>query len=480
MRAFYVGVVFAYLAVLVGVGIMFSRRVRTQEDFAVAGRRLTVPVLVLTLIATWIGSGSLFGGAGLAYRSGITQLYGAAGAWIGIVLLVFIAPRVRRFAQFTVPDILEARYNSAARVLATMVTVIAYTTIVSYQFRGGGKVLNLVAGIEPMTGMMLTAAFVITYTALAGMLSVAHTDVVNGSILCVGILVALVVMVVMLGGPGGVAERVPAHMFSLTAPGAVGLKGGLELFFPTLFLILGEANMYQKFFSSKSAGGARRAVVWWILGIVVVETGIALLAITGRAMYPGIDSESVIPYVTVHGVSPVIGGLLLAAMVAVIVSTADSFLLTPSTNIVRDIYKRFVNPGADDRTMLRMSRAVVVMLGLVAFAQVGFFPSILSAAYAAYTMYGAGITPALLAAFFWRRATTPGGVASISSGMAVTLAWKVWENRIGALPYGFDAQFPAIATSVLTLIVVSLLTRPDEKWKPFAAAAVVQSDAGAR
>ncbi len=471
MRAFHLGVVFAYLAVLIGVGVMYSRRIKTQEDFAVAGRSLGTPVLVLTLIATWIGSGSLFGGAGLAYRSGISELYISFGAWAGLLVLYVIAPRARRFAQFTVPDILEARYNTTARVLGTVVMVIAYTTIVSYQFRGGAKVLNLIAGIEPIWGMVLTATFVIAYTALAGMLSVAHTDVVNGTILSVGVIAALVVCVVKLGGPAAMVERLPDHAFSFTAPGAVGLKAGLELFFPSMFLILGEANMYQKFFSARTERGARNAVVWWLLGIVVVETAITLLAIAGRAMYPDIDSESVIPHVTVHGLNAVFGGLLVAAMVAVIVSTADSFLLTPSTSIVRDIYKRFYRPDATDAQLVRASRIVVVVLGLVAFAQVGFFPNILRAAYAAYTMYGAGITPAILAAFFWKRATAAGGVASIVVGMGLTVAWKIWEARLDRLPLGLDAQFPAIAASILTLVVVSLLTPADERWKRMEGAA---------
>jgi SSS family solute:Na+ symporter/sodium/proline symporter len=468
VKAYYVGVVFAYLALLVAVGVWYSRRVRTQEDFAVAGRGLGLPVMVLTLIATWIGSGSLFGGAGLAYCVGIPQLWNSAGAWVGLLLVYFIAPRARRFAQFTVPDILEARYNAAARVLGTLVTVIAYTTIVSYQFRGGGKVLNLVAGIEPATGVALTAMFVIAYTALAGMLSVAHTDVVNGSILSLGVLITLGVMVVKAGGPADVAARLPDPMTCADYPAGLAARQAAELFLPTMFLILGEANMYQKFFSARSEHIARRAVVGWLIGIVVVETALSLLAISGRAMFPGIDRESVIPYVAVNGVHWVVGGLLVAAMVAVIVSTADSFLLTPSTNIVRDIYRRFLRPQADERHTLLISRLVVLVLGVFAFVQVEFFPNILSAAYAAYTMYGAGITPAILAAFFWRRATTAGGVASIVVGMVVTAGWKIAQRVSGQLPYGLDAQFPAIAASVATLVVVSLLTREEEKWKRLA------------
>src|ERR687892_1411858 len=164
----------AYLAILGVVGYLWSRRVETGDDFLVAGRSLPAHVLVFTLLSTWIGSGSLFAGAGLGYRVGFPALWQSAGAWLGIAIIFFIAPRVRRIAQYTVPDILELRYGPAARVLGTCTIVLAYTTIAAYQFRGGGRLLNLVAGLDPRTGALITAAFCIAYTSLAGMLSVAY------------------------------------------------------------------------------------------------------------------------------------------------------------------------------------------------------------------------------------------------------------------------------------------------------------------
>ena len=137
-------------------------------------------MLVFTLLATWIGSGSLFGGAGLGYRAGFPALWQSAGAWVGIALVFFLAHRVRRIAKYTMPDILELRYGPTARVLGTIVVVIAYTTIAAYQFRGGGRLLNLVAGIDMTQGALITMAFCVVYTALAGMLSVAYLDVGNG------------------------------------------------------------------------------------------------------------------------------------------------------------------------------------------------------------------------------------------------------------------------------------------------------------
>src|SRR5690625_6258706 len=115
----------------------------------------------------------------------------SAGAWIGIVSVFFLAARVRRIAQYTVPDILELRYNKWARILGTVVIVIAYTTIVGYQFKGGGFVLNIVAGIPEWQGVLLTAGFIILFTAFAGMLSIVSVDIINGTVITLAVIVAV-------------------------------------------------------------------------------------------------------------------------------------------------------------------------------------------------------------------------------------------------------------------------------------------------
>src|ERR687891_1349873 len=198
----YLAAIVVYLTILGAVGFWRSRSLRTSDDFLVAGRSLPAHVLVFTLLSTWIGSGSLFGGAGLGYRAGFPALWQSAGAWVGIAAVYFLAHRVRRIAKFTMPDILELRYGPAARVLGTLVTAIAYTTITAYQFRGGGRLLNLIAPIDVSTGALITAAFCIAYTALAGMLSVAYLDVGNGLMMIVGVGAAVLYTVAQAGGPG--------------------------------------------------------------------------------------------------------------------------------------------------------------------------------------------------------------------------------------------------------------------------------------
>src|SRR5438874_3517364 len=163
------------IGLLCGISIYKSRQVKTKADFLVAGRSLSWPVLVFTLLSSWIGAGSLLGGGENAYRNGFVALWQPAGGWVGLLVIAMIAGRARRFAQFTVPDLLETRYNATARVMATIAIVISYTVITSYQFKGGGDILHLIfPDLERTTGMYIIAAFVILFTAAAGMASIAY------------------------------------------------------------------------------------------------------------------------------------------------------------------------------------------------------------------------------------------------------------------------------------------------------------------
>tara|TARA_B000000460_G_scaffold103888_1_gene72772 strand:- start:427 stop:1845 length:1419 start_codon:yes stop_codon:yes gene_type:complete len=462
----FLSAVIIYLAALVVVGSWKSRQVHTADDFLIANRALPARVLVFTLLATWIGSGSLFAGAGLGYRVGFPALWQSAGAWVGIALVYFIVPRVRRLAQYTVPDILELRYGPTARLLGALTTVMAYTTIAAYQFRAGGKLLELVAGIEPSTGALMTAAFCVTYTALAGMLSIAYLDVGNGVMMVVGVVLA---MVFLVSDGGGLATTLsslqPEHVALF---GALSPQAALAIFFPTLFLLLGDANMYQKFFSAKSERAARLAVIGWIVGTIVVETLIVSVGVLGSVVVPGLSpevSESVVINVALQVLPTGIGVLLVCGAAAIIVSTANSFLLTPATNLIRDVYQRFINPKVADRQLLVYTRLVVVALGCVGYVIGSFFPSILAMALWAYTMYGAGITPALLGALVWPRIPRSAGVWSILVGMTTTLVWEIVGLRhsvdgVPEYPLGLETVYPALTLSILALVVVGLTARP--------------------
>lgn len=459
----------------------------------VAGRGVPTYKLVGTLLCTWIGSGSLLAGAGLAARIGFSELWMAAGAWIGIVIVFFLAARVRRIAQFTVPDILELRYNKWARILGTIVIVIAYTTIVGYQFRGGGFVLNLVADIPEWQGVILTALFIVTFTAFAGMLSIVSVDIINGAVITLAVLIAAPLVYFHLGGADHFAATLDPSFF--TVFGEYNWIWAMGIFFPTFLLLLGESNMYQKFFSARDEKSAKSAVMWWVVGTIVVETAIASLAIFAFSHFNGLgaghelflsaeQSERIILHTARFGTEvgiPILGGLLLImAAVAIITSTGNSFLLAPSTNLTRDIYQRFLRPDASDKQIVVFQRLMVILLGFFAYLLLTQFRTILDMAFTAYTMVGAGLTPALLAAFLWKRVTTAGGVASIATGMGVTMLITV-VNAVLDEPFISTSYIviPAAGASLFALIVVSLLTPPDppEKWEKFIAKPVSLAEA---
>jgi solute:Na+ symporter, SSS family len=483
-------VVFLYPAVLVAMSIWKARSIKSHEDFMVAGRSVPVLLLVGTLVCTWVGSGSLFGGAGLAYRVGIAELWFSFGAWIGLLVAFFLAPRVRRIAQYTVPDLLEQRYNPAARLLGTLAIVLAYVTIAAYQFRGGAWILTIVTdgGISPELGMYIVCITIVLFTALAGMVSIVTVDILNGIIITLGILIALPFTIAAGGGLGQVVANLPAEHLSVT--GGHNALWVIGVAMPTFLLILGESGMYQKFFSAKDERAAKQAVVGMVAGVVLIETTLALLAIVGRAVYPDLAeqtsivgrgaSESVILYIARHGLPAAIGAVLLAAAIAIVLSTGNTFLLVPSTNVSRDVYERFINPAATERQKLNIQRVFIVLFGGLGLILLTQFQTVLAMALYAYSLVGASLTPALLAAFLWKRVTPQGGVACIAGGLATILGMAVLSRlgvdfsvTIGGDPFDFASSdyivIPGVLVSTTLLIVVSLATRPSppEKWAPF-------------
>lgn len=492
---FFVTIV-AYVGVLLGVGVWKSRTTKTQDDFMVAGRGVSTWYLVGTLICTWIGSGSLFGGAGLAFREGLGELWMSAGAWVGIVLVYFLAHRVRRIAEYTVADILEKRYTPLARILGTTTVIVAYMAIAGYQFRGAGRLINLATqdlpGIAPVsveTGRFVACAAVILFTLLAGMVSIVAIDVFNGILMIVGVLLALPLALGAAGGWGHVVAEVPPTHFATF--GQHGPLWAFGVFFPTFFLLLGESSMYQKFFSAKDESSARRAVLGMVVGVIIIETSLALLAVIGAGKYWNLApfrtaggaldvaaTETIILHVARHDLPVAAGCLLLGAGMAIIFSTANTFLMIPSTNLTRDIYQRFVNPAASQTQMVTVQRVMIVLVGVLAYLLATRFTSILQMAFTAYTMVGAGLTPALLAAFLWKRVTPAGGTASIAAGMLVTslITWQqeplsAWlSSRFGApLDVTEFMIYPAVIASLVCLVGISLMTTPsaEERWKPF-------------
>lgn len=478
----YIVVILLYLVALTIYNFYKGRQVSSQDDMMVAGRSLGITTMVFTLVCTWIGSGTFIAGAEYAFNAGWSSLWMPAGAWVGIAVIYFLAAKIRGFGQYTIGDILEERYGRFARLFGAIALIIAFTTIVSYQFRAGGYIINVITdgAVSVEMGQALAAAFVILFTALGGMVAVAHTDLPNGIIIVLACIVAVPFVVITAGGWSAPAEVLPASHFQVFTEdfGRYPLLKGLSYFFATMFLLLGVQSMYQKFYSAKTPGDAKKAVLLWIVGTIVVETVVVVIAIYASSYFRQnniqIDPASVVLQAARQMMPAPVGLLLLAAAVVVVLSTGMNYLLSPSTNIMRDIYQRFVRPDAPQSTMVALQKVFIVVLGLVAFLMI-FIPTVLDAkisvlkyAYFAYTMYGVAITPALFAALSWKRATKAGGLASIVLGaftavvldLVIPLGFP--EVMVSGDPWGIPSIFPALVVSIGALVIVSYATpKPD-------------------
>jgi len=472
----YVIVISVYLVLLIGVGVYKSRKVKTQSDFSVAGRRLTPWVLVGTMLATWIGTGSILGNAGKAYDTGMAALILPLGGVLGIALLTMIAGKVRSYETYTVPEIIGDRYGQVARLLCTIALVMAYLVIVSYQYNAGGAVIHTIitddAGqslVDLPTATIIAAVFIVAYTMLAGLVSVAYTDVANGIIMVVAFLIALPIFWDKAEGWPGMeaaflASGKPQHMQFW---GVYSTLDILNFCLPPFLLVLGDANMYQRFSASLSVRGATLATTLLIVAVLFMELMIITSAWVTSSMIPdAVNGRHVLIYAAHRFLPPFLGAVMLTTIVGIIISTADSYLLVPATTLMRDIYLNYVNPAANERTIVLLSRLVVLGLGVVAYlvsrgfaASAGFFKRALYA----YTIYGVAITPSLVAAFFWKGATRQGAIASILSGIVITLIWKeasfIQQFFPDEIYTNLDEVIPGITVSVLCLVVVSLVTR---------------------
>jgi solute:Na+ symporter, SSS family len=493
----YIVVVSSYVVLLLGISVYKSRSIKSAEDFMVAGRSVPVYMLVATLVCTWIGSGSLFGTAGLTFRTGISELWFSAGAWAGILIIYLIAARVRRIAQYTLTDLLEKRYSQLAKALGTITIIIAYMVIAGYQFKGGGRFIAILSdgSVTPETGMIIAAFLIVGFTVLAGMVSIVSIDIFNGSLMLLAMIITLPFAIAGHGGIDAVITTIqqtePSHLSPMGGHNFIWVVG---IALPTFLLLMSESSMYQKFSSADNEQSAKKAVMGMFVGVVVVETLMMLIALVGFAIYADDPrffladgsinramAEEIILRIGFEQLPVIVGSLLLAAGAAIVISTGNTFLMVTSTNVTRDIFQAFFYKDATPSQIIWLQRGCIVAIGVLAYLMMSQFDTILEMALMSYTMIGASLAPALLAAFFWKRVTRIGGVASIASGMLTVIAIAVLNSvykgsaeglQLAGISFPMDTDYiaiPAVIVSVSTLLLASLVTaKPVQSdWEEF-------------
>jgi len=479
----YIIIILCYLAALTIMNFWRSSRVKTKEDMMVAGRQISMTKMVFTLICTWIGSGTFIAGAELAAKAGWSSLWFPAGAWVGIIIIYFLAAKIRTFGQYTVGDILEVRYGPIARVVGAVAILISFTVIVSYQFKAGGYILNAISegAISIDQGMFMSFVFVTLFLAVGGMVAVANTDLPNGIIILTSTILATPLTIIAAGGWDKIKTILPESHFQVISQefGANPYLKIPAIGLSTLMLLLGVQSMYQKFYSARNPREAKKAAGIWVVGTIIVEGVAIVIAIFAAAYFwqdlqaGTMDHAAVIIQAAKRMIWPPVGVLLLGAATAVVISTGMNYLLSPTTTLLHDIYLRFSKKDTSQKKLVWPQRILIIVLGAVAFYLGWRMVSVLEQAYFAYTLYGVVITPALLAALVWKRATKTAGIVSIVFGTIVTLSLKLagslWPSIMkpvgdpNADPFGIPIIYWGLGVSILSLILISLFTKRPSK-----------------
>ena len=446
-----------YLVALMVYGLVIAhRKVKTADDMVTGGHRIPFIILVGSLLATWCGGGGITGSAGVVYSGG--PWVGAitfAAPPIGIILLYFIAGKVRKSNKVTVPEIMEARYGKAASIISALCVMLAYVGVLATQLKAAADILVLLcssSGVTMSYGMALTICTVIIaiITVGGGLVSVAYSDAVSALIMIGGFFLAIPFLMIVAASQGAV---LPPEKTTLT-----GGMSGVELlgyFLPSLALMLGDQNMLQRFASAKNSDEAKKSNIGMFIGEILVIIAIIAVVTQAAKLYPSLDTPSnVIFQVAVDYLPLAFGALVMCACMAFIVTTADSYLLSSATNLTNDIYVKYIRKDATDKQKMLVLRGTIVVFSFAAVALTLYFPTVLALQMTAYTMYGAAITPAILFALFSKRVTPAGGMAGIVVGGLATIVWTLMGT-----PGGVQCAIVAVPASVIAILVVTALTR---------------------
>lgn len=451
----YLVAVVIYLVFMALIGVYFAKKsVKNSDDFMVAGRSLPLFVVMGTLLATFVGSGTVVGGASFIYQYGpFAAIFNLSGGIVGAIILYFIASKIRQIEIYTVPDLLERRFGKAALYISSVIIIFAFVGITAYQFTGGAYVLQLTTGIPLEIGAIIMCALVIFLTVSGGLFSVAYTDALSAILIIIGFLFGVPFALNAVGGFEGLSLSLPE--INKTWNGGLSFPQLLGFFLPLFLLVLGDQNMYQRFSAAKDPTVARKSTIGFFVGSVFVISLTIILATTSIVLFPEIKPDTAILSLAIDGVPLVVGLLILCSAVAFIITTATSYLLSASGNIVSDLIQRSSKSKLSESKLLWYNRMIVVVLGVLAYVLGQFFPSVLAIQMYSYTMYGASLTPAILATVLWKNATKAGVISSMLVGGSATMIWEIGLDR----PLDWNSVLFALPLSVLTLIIVSLATR---------------------
>lgn len=459
-----------YMAAMLFIGYYAFKRTSNLTDYMLGGRSLGPAVTALSAGAADMSGWLLMGLPGAIYLSGLVEAWIAVGLTVGAYLnWLFVAPRLRAYSQvsndsITIPSYLENRLKDTSRLLrivSGIIILLFFTFYVSSGMVAGGKFFESSFGLDYHMGLILVSAVVIAYTLFGGFLAVSYTDFVQGLIMFLALILVPTVGLFFVGGFDGAAESIrsvnPSHLSLVEGATVLGVLSavawGLGYF--------GQPHIIVRFMaisSVKETKQARRIGIGWMIISLLGALATALVGVAYFQQNPGLelgDPETV--FITLGQIlfHPLVGGIMLAAVLAAIMSTISSQLIVTSSALIEDIYKAVIKKGSTDKQYVTMGRLAVLIISLIAmFLAWEKDASILELVAYAWAGFGAAFGPVILLSLFWRKLTTWGALSGMVVG-AITVV--VWGNNKDLTDLMYEIV-PGFILCLLFAVVVSLVT----------------------
>ena len=453
-------IVAAYLVVMLLIGLRFMKRVKNREDFYAADHSLGTPVLLATVCATIIGGSSMMGRAGLGYTSGIECLMTALPYMLGMFLFSAYAGRIydvgEKHGVTSIPSLFEFRFGKGAKYLMAVLIAFAMMGTVASQVTATATIIKLLGakiGISYEMGALIATVIFIFYTGASGLFGVVYTDILQFFMLV--LFVYIMVPVSSISSIGGLGKFLSGIDTKYLVPHVDGRLLGDILSY--LVITMAGAEMWQRAFAAKNRRAAKRGMFLGTAVYAVCVCMILVMALAAQQLLPDLieqygNSDAVIPALTVVSLPAGLTGLSLAGIFSVMMSTADSYLLVSMQTVVDDIVKT-AKPDLSEKSELRLSRIMSVVLAFSALAIALYVQSAYTILTTIYNFYAAAAGIPALAALYWKKATSAGIIASVTGGFLTCALW-----RAAGSPLGLGPTLPGAAVCLILLVTVSLAT----------------------
>ena len=441
-------IIIIYMAAMIGIGFYAKTKIKDGNDYHLAGRRLGPIMLAGTLAATEIGGGSSIGVASKAYGEwGLSAGWYVVSAGIGIILVSFIAPFMRKAMATTVPEIIGRRYGKSSYAISSFLSVIASVVLTAVQITATATIVHVLTGFDLTWAILISGVVVVFYTYLGGMWSVTLTDFVQFFIIVIGFAIAIPFALSAAGGYDTVIANIPPEQLGFTKIGWKTILGLIVLYFMT-FSTGQEA--VQRYYSARDE---KTAVVGSLLtGILMSIYAFipAILGLIALATFPNIDPNNALATVSIELLPPLIAGLLLSGVISATLSSASGNLLAVATVYAKDIHGPVFKKNVKDGDDLKLSKGLVVLAGVLAIGMSLYSQQIIPLLVFAFTLRSTGPFAAYLLGLLWDKVTPKAGLYSIITGTVVGLIWELAKE-----PFGIMAVIAGSMSSLVVFLLVN-------------------------